>query len=206
MVSQKGALDDDSRNRGDEYFSDKSQGSKITNASSLATAVSDSANGEGIELVAGCCRARTQARKYNDCWIICTGPRICKRTGHKGKIENGAMVKPGFYVAVYKKGGKQKVAVFKDTLMSEKEAQERAGRLREANQASEAGAARTPTIGAKASGTLRGILQGSRKASPSAWGDVKPDVEIPSKSVGETLAGVSRGRDGLATVGDLFVF
>jgi hypothetical protein len=47
MVSQKGALyDDDSRNRGDESFSDKSQGSKTTNAPSLATAVSDSANGE----------------------------------------------------------------------------------------------------------------------------------------------------------------
>jgi hypothetical protein len=59
---------------GDEYFSDKSQGSKTTNASSLATVVSDSANGEGIKLVAGCCRARTQAQKYNDHWVICTGP------------------------------------------------------------------------------------------------------------------------------------
>jgi hypothetical protein len=54
MVSHKGALyDDDSLNRGDESFSDKSQGSKTANASSLATAVSDSANGEGIDLVAG---------------------------------------------------------------------------------------------------------------------------------------------------------
>jgi hypothetical protein len=54
MVSQKGALyDDDSRNRGDEYVSDKSQRSKTTNAYSLATSVSGSANGEGIELVAG---------------------------------------------------------------------------------------------------------------------------------------------------------
>jgi hypothetical protein len=71
MVSQKGALcDDDSRNRGDESFSDKSQGYKTTNASSLAAAVSDSANGEGIELVAGRCRARTLARKYNDRWVI----------------------------------------------------------------------------------------------------------------------------------------
>jgi hypothetical protein len=34
---------------------------------------------------------------------------------------------------------------------------------------------------------------------------VKLDVKPPSKLVGETLAGVSRGRDGLATVGDLFV-
>jgi hypothetical protein len=58
MVSQKGALyDDDSHNRGDESFSDKSQGSKTTNASSLATAVSDSANhGEGMELAVGRCR------------------------------------------------------------------------------------------------------------------------------------------------------
>jgi hypothetical protein len=34
---------------------------------------------------------------------------------------------------------------------------------------------------------------------------VKPDVKLPSKSVGETLAGVSRGREGLATVGDFVV-
>jgi hypothetical protein len=93
----------------------------------------------------------------------------------------------------------------KDTLTSEKEARERAGRLREANRASAAGAARTPPIGAKASDTLIGILHGSRKAIPSAWGDVKPDVKPPSKSVGETLAGVSRGRDVVATVGYLFV-
>jgi hypothetical protein len=62
MVSQKGAIyDDHSRNRGDESFSDTSQVSKTTNASSLATPVSESANGEGIELVAGRCRAHTQA-------------------------------------------------------------------------------------------------------------------------------------------------
>jgi hypothetical protein len=54
MVSQKGALyDDDSHNRGDESLSDKSQGSKTTNASSLSTAVYDSVNGEGMELVTG---------------------------------------------------------------------------------------------------------------------------------------------------------
>jgi hypothetical protein len=99
----------------------------------------------------------------------------------------------------------QKVGVLEDTLMSEKEAPERVVSLQEANRASAAGAARTPPIGAKASGTLRGILHGSRKASPSAWGDVKPDVKLPSKSVGETLAGVSRGRDREATVGNLFV-
>jgi hypothetical protein len=113
--------------------------------------------------------------------------------------------KPGFYVAVYNKGGNQKVGVLEDTLMSENEARERAGHLREANRASADSAARTPPIGAKASGTLRGILHGSRKASPSAWCDVKLDVKPPYKSVGETLAGVSRWRDGLATVGDLFV-
>jgi hypothetical protein len=61
MVSQKGALyNDDARNRGGESFSDKSQGSKTTNAYSLATAVSDSV---GMELVAGRCCARTQARE-----------------------------------------------------------------------------------------------------------------------------------------------
>jgi hypothetical protein len=125
MVSQKGALyDDDSRNRGDKYFSDKSQGSKTTNASSLATAVSDSANGEGIDLVAGSCRARTQVGKYNDRWVICTVPRTCKRTGHKDKREKGVVGKPGFYVAVYNKGGNLKVGILEDTLMSEKEARE----------------------------------------------------------------------------------
>jgi hypothetical protein len=83
MVSQKGALyDDDSRNQGDESFSDKSQESKTANSYSLATAVYDSANGEGMELVVGRCRARTRARKYNDHWVICTGPCTCKRTGH----------------------------------------------------------------------------------------------------------------------------
>jgi hypothetical protein len=75
MVSQKGAIyDDDSSNRGDAYFSDNSQGSKTTNASSLDTTVSGSANEEGIELVAGHCRAHNQARKYNECWAIHMGP------------------------------------------------------------------------------------------------------------------------------------
>jgi hypothetical protein len=114
MVSRKGALyEDDSRNRGDEYFSDKSQGSKTNNALSLATAVSDSANGEGIELVEGCCRARTQARKYNNPWVICTGTRTRKRTVHNGKRERGAMGKPGFYVAVYNKGVGRRSASWK---------------------------------------------------------------------------------------------
>jgi hypothetical protein len=113
--------------------------------------------------------------------------------------------KPGFYVAVYNKGGKQKVGVLEETFMSEKEARERSGRLREANLVLAAGSVRTPPIGAKASGTLRGILHGSRKAITSAWGDVKPDLKLPAKSVGDRLAGTSGGRDGLATVGDLFV-
>jgi hypothetical protein len=60
------------------------------------------------------------------------GPRTCKRTGHKGKREKGAVGKPGLYVGVYNKGGKQKFGVLEDTLMSEKEARERAGRLRDA--------------------------------------------------------------------------
>jgi hypothetical protein len=113
MISQKGALyDDDYCNRGDESFSDRSQGSKTTNASSVATAVSDSANGGG-ELVAGRCHARTQARKYNDLWVICTGPRTCKRRGHKGKREKGAVGEPGFYVAVYNKGVSRRSASWK---------------------------------------------------------------------------------------------
>jgi hypothetical protein len=134
------------------------------------------------------------------------GPRTCKRTGCKGKREKVSLGKSGFYVAVYNKGGKQKVGVLEDTLMSEKEAQERAGRLWEANQASAAGAgaARTPPIGANASGTLRGILHGSRNASPSAWGDVKLDVKPPAKAVGDTLTRASGGRDVVSTLGDLF--
>jgi hypothetical protein len=103
------------------------------------------------------------------------------------------------------KGGEQKVGILEDTLMSEKEARERAGRLQETNRASADGSARTPPIGANASGTLRGILHGSRKASPSAWSDVKPYLKLPAKSVGDTLAGTSGGRDGLETVGELFV-
>jgi hypothetical protein len=102
-------------------------------------------------------------------------------------------------------GGEQKIGVLEDTLMSEKEAREQVGRLREANRVSAAGAARTPPIGAKASGTLRGILHGSRKASPNVWGDVTPGVKPPSKSVGETLTGVSGWRDGVSTGGGLFV-
>jgi hypothetical protein len=135
----------------------------------LATALSDSSNGEGIELVAGRCRARTQARKYNDRWVICTGTRTCKRIGHNGKREKGAVVKPVFYVAVYNKGGKKKVGILEDTLMSEKEAPERAGRLREAHRALAAGATRTPPIGAKASSTLTGILHSS-KGEPERMG------------------------------------
>jgi hypothetical protein len=44
-----------------------------------------------------------------------------------------------------------------------------------------------------------------RKASPGAWGDANLGVKLPSKLVGETLAGVSRGRDEVLTVWDLFV-
>jgi hypothetical protein len=77
-----------------------------------------------MELVTGRCCSCTQARKYNDRWVICTGPRTCKRTGHNGKREKVAVRKPGFYVAVYTKRGNQKVGVLEDTLMSEKEARE----------------------------------------------------------------------------------
>jgi hypothetical protein len=100
--------------------------------------------------------------------------------------------------------GNQKVGVLEDTFMSEKEARERAGCLREEKRASTTGAACTPPIGAKASGTLRGILHGLRKVSPSAWGDVKPYLKLPAKSVGATLAETSGGRDGLATAGGAF--
>jgi hypothetical protein len=88
--------------------------------------------------------------------------------------------------------------------MSEKEALGQVGRLWGANRASAAGVARTPPIGAKDSGTLGGILHGSIKASPSAWGDVKPDVKPPARAVSDTLTGLSGGRDRCSTMGDLF--
>jgi hypothetical protein len=62
-------------------------------------------------------------------------------------------------------GGGHKDGILEDTLMSEKGAWERAGRLREANWALVASAARTPPIGAKAQGALRGILHGSKRRS-----------------------------------------
>jgi hypothetical protein len=96
-----------------------------------------------------------------DRWVICTGTCTCKLAGHKDKREKGVMGKPGFYVVVYNKGG-DKVVFLKDTLMSKTGARERAGLLRESNWASATSAARTPPIGAKAQGTLRGILHGSK--------------------------------------------
>jgi hypothetical protein len=68
------------------------------------------------------------------------------------------------------------------------------GCLREVNQVSAATAACSPPIGAKAQGTLRGILHGSKKASPNAWGDVKPDMKLPAKVVSDTLTGATGGR------------
>jgi hypothetical protein len=87
MNFQKGAplYDDDSRNRGYESFSDKYHGSKTTNNYSLETAVSDSANVKGVGLVTGRCRAQSQARKYDNHWLICTGPCTCECTCHKEK-------------------------------------------------------------------------------------------------------------------------
>jgi hypothetical protein len=124
MGVQKGVplYDDDSRNRGDESFSDKYHGSKTNNAPFLATAVSDSANFEGVELVAGRCRARSRASKYDNRCVICTGHRMCKRARHKEKREKGFIGKPGFYVAMYNNGGENKVGVLEGTLMIKKEA------------------------------------------------------------------------------------
>jgi hypothetical protein len=118
--------------------------------------------------------------------------------------DKGAVGKSGFYVVVYNKGGQQKVGVLEETLMSAKEAREGVRRLREANRVSAAGAAHAPPTGAKASGTTRGILHGLRKASPSTWGDVQPDVKPPAKAVGDTLTGASGGRDEVSTMGDFF--
>jgi hypothetical protein len=85
--------------------------------------------------------------------------------------------------------------------MSEKGARERAGCLREANWASAASAARTPPIGAKAPGTMRGILDGSKKSRPNAWGDVNPDMKPQTKAVNGTLPGVAGRRDIVSNVG-----
>jgi hypothetical protein len=132
MVSHKGALyDDDSRNRGDKSFSDKSQGSKTTNASSLATAVSNSDNGEGIDLVAGLCHARTQARNYNDHWVICMGPVHASVQGIRAREREESHGETRLICCGVQQGwGKHKLGVMEDTLMSEKEARERAGCLR----------------------------------------------------------------------------
>jgi hypothetical protein len=78
------------------------------------------------------------------------------------------------------------------------------GRLGEANRASPASAARAPPIGAKAPGTLRGILRGSKKVSPNAWGIVKPDVKLPAKAVGDTLPGATGGRYRASNMGGIF--
>jgi hypothetical protein len=130
---QKGAplYDDDSRNRQDESFSDKFRGSKTTTASCLATAIPGSANVQGVELVAGRCRARTRARKYDNHWLICTGPRICKRSGHNEKRERELLGNLASMLRCLSRGG-HKVGVLEDTLTSEKVAWERAGRQREA--------------------------------------------------------------------------
>jgi hypothetical protein len=77
------------------------------------------------------------------------------------------------------------------------------GRLGEANRASPASAARTPPIGAKAPGTLRGILRGSKKARLKVWGDVMPDMKPQAKAVGGTLPGVTGGRDRVSNMGAL---
>jgi hypothetical protein len=61
-----------------------------------------------------------------------------------------------------------------------------------------------PPISAKAPGTLREIQNGSKKASPNAWGDVKPDVKLPSKAFGDSLTRASGGRDRVLTGGGIF--
>jgi hypothetical protein len=75
------------------------------------------------------------------------------------------------------------------------------GHLREANWVFTASAVRTPTIGANASGTLRGILHGSKRASPNTWGDVKLDMKLPPKAVRDTLSVARGGRDRASTGG-----
>jgi hypothetical protein len=94
-----------------------------------------------------------------------------------------------------KTGGGHKVGFPEDTLMSENEARARAGRLQKPNRATAPSAARTPPIGAKVQGTLRGILHGSKKESPNVSGDVKPDMKPPAKAVGDTLPRAAGGRD-----------
>jgi hypothetical protein len=131
------------------WFPRKPQGSKTTSVSSLATVVSDSDNGEGMDLAAVRCRAHTQAQNYNDRWVIFMGTCTCKRTGHKGKREKGAL-------------------------------ENQASMLRCSGNQTER---RQP------------VPPVSRKASPSAWGEVKPDVKPPAKAVGDTLTRASGGRD-----------
>jgi hypothetical protein len=58
----------------------------------------------------GRCCARSRARMYDDRWVICNGPGTCKRAGHNEKRDKGVMGKPGFYVAVYNRGGTRLVS------------------------------------------------------------------------------------------------
>jgi hypothetical protein len=63
-----GIYEEEYHNRFDDSFSDKSHGSKTTNSSSLATAVSDTVNATVVELVAGSYHTRSKARKYDNHW------------------------------------------------------------------------------------------------------------------------------------------
>jgi hypothetical protein len=95
---------------------------------------------------------------------------MCKNMGgHKEKRDKGDLGKPVFYGAVYNKGGNHNVGVMEDTLISKKEARERARLQREANHAAAASTSRTPILGAKTQGGLKRILNGQRKASPISW-------------------------------------
>jgi hypothetical protein len=51
---------------------------------------------------------------------------------------------------------------------------------------------------------MRRIIHGSKNASPNALGDVKLDVKLPAKAVGDTLTGATGWRDGDSTVGEIF--
>jgi hypothetical protein len=139
--------------------------------------------------------------------VICTGPRTCTRTGHKGKREKGSVGKPGFYVAACNKGGKQKVGILEDTIMIEKDARKRAGHLRDTCGKQTEHRQLVLPVPLPLGQSLRypeGDPTRFEKGEPERLGRHEAVCETSSQ-VGRRDARRSLGRErGVSTVGDLF--
>jgi hypothetical protein len=123
-----------------------------------------------VELVAERCCARSNARKYDNHWLICTVP---VRAITRDKMKSGTketLVSRASTLHVQARG-EHKVGVLEDTLMDGKEVRGRAGLQRKSNRATVASTSLTP-LSAKTQGGLRGILYGQTRA--------RPDGRIPN--------------------------